>query len=97
MDQGHGALIAAVREGRKNPREKFLLISNLDTANAYKIKLPLSDMLLQKDRCRLQEMIRGESLVLEGCVPLEIEVEPCGMRLTASNEMRPDTPCILPA
>ncbi len=80
VDQGHGALIAAVREGRKNPREKFLLISNLDTANAYKIKLPLSDMLLQKDRCRLQEMIRGESLVLEGCVPLEIEVEPCGMR-----------------
>jgi len=25
-------------------------------------------------------MIRGESVILESCAPLEIEVEPCGMR-----------------
>jgi len=79
VDQGHGALIAAVREGRKNPQEKFLLVSNLDTAHSYKIRLSLADILLQTESCRLQEMIQGEKILLEGDA-LEIEVEPCGIR-----------------
>ncbi len=80
VDQGHGALIAAIREGRKNPKEKFLLVSNLDTVNTYQITFPLSDMLLQKGSCRLQEMIKGETFLLEDGNGLEIEVEPCGLR-----------------
>jgi hypothetical protein len=79
VDQGHGALIAAVREGRKNPREKFLLVSNLDTANTYTFKAPLSDIRQEKGSCRLQEMIQGKKILPEDDA-LEIEVEPCGIR-----------------
>lgn len=79
VDQGHGALIAAVREGRKSPGEKFLLVSNLDTAHSYKLRLSLLDLQPEKKRCRLHEMIQGDRILLDG-EALEIEVEACGIR-----------------
>jgi len=79
VDQGHGAMIAAVREDRKNPAEKFLLISNLDTTHPYEIKIPLSDIRQGEKTFWLQEMIHGEKIMPKGDV-LEIEVEPCGIR-----------------
>ena len=48
MDQGHGAVMAALREGRKTPEEKFLLVSNLDIGHPHKIKLDLSGVRQEK-------------------------------------------------
>jgi hypothetical protein len=79
VDQGHGALIAAVREGRKMPEEKFLLVANLDIAYTHKIKLDLSGVRQGNRSCRLHEMMRDEKAQMEGNT-LEIEVEPCGIR-----------------
>jgi len=84
VDQGHGALIAALREGRKNSKEKFLLVSNLDTVHPYKMKLPLSDILQEAESCWLHEMIKGDKIMPEGNA-LEIEVEPCGIRAYQIN------------
>jgi hypothetical protein len=79
VDQGHGALLAALRQGRKNPEERFLLVSNLDIGHTYQISLPLDGIRPEGGKCLLHEMIRDERVTLEGDV-LELEVEPCGMR-----------------
>ncbi len=79
VDKGHGAVIAAIREGRKNPAERFLLVSNLDTVNPYTIKLELPGILQGKKCCRLNEMIKGDTMALESDT-LELEMEPCGIR-----------------
>jgi len=84
VDQGHGALVAAVREDSKNSKEKFLLVSNLDTVNPYKMKLPLSDIRQEKKSCWLHEMIKDEKIIPEGDA-LEIEVEACGIRAYQIN------------
>ena len=65
VDQGHGALIAAVREGRKTPEEKFLLVSNLDIAHPHKIKLELSGIRQKNRNCLLREMIHDGKIFLE--------------------------------
>lgn len=79
VDQGHGALMAAVREGRKRPGEKFLLVANLDIGHPHSIKLDLSGVRQANQRCLLHERIKGGTLVLESD-RLELEVEPCGIR-----------------
>jgi len=79
VDQGHGALMAAVREGRKTPEEKFLLVSNLDTGHPHKIKLELSGIRQKNRNCLLHEMIKDETFEMESDL-LEMEVEPCGIR-----------------
>lgn len=79
VDQGHGALMAAVRESRKAPSEKFLLISNLDTGHPHTITLDLSVIREGNRSCLLHEMIKDETVTLESDL-LEMEVEPCGMR-----------------
>jgi len=79
VDQGHGALMAAVREGRKSPAEKFLLVANLDIGHPHKIKLDMSGIRYKNRNCLLHEMIKDEKLELEGDL-LEMEVEPCGIR-----------------
>ena len=79
VDQGHGALIAAIREGRKNPKEKFLMVSNLDTVHPYPIKLDLSGVRQDMACCRLHEMITDDTFMLAGDT-LEIHMEPCGFR-----------------
>ena len=85
VDQGHGALLAAIRQGRKNSQEKFLLISNLDIANPHKITLPFFDIEPEEKSCSLHEMIHGDHIFLEGD-KLEIQVEPCGMRAYRIND-----------
>ncbi len=84
VDQGHGALMAAVREGRKTPEEKFLLISNLDIGHPHKIKLELSGIRQKNRNCLLHEMIKDEKVELESDL-LEMEVEPCGIRAYRSE------------
>jgi hypothetical protein len=79
IDQGHGALMVAVREGRKTPAEKFLLVANLDIAHPYKIKLDLSGIRHKNRKCLLHEMIKDEEFEMESDL-LEMEVEPCGIR-----------------
>jgi starch synthase (maltosyl-transferring) len=79
VDRGHGAIIAAVREGTKNPDEKFLLVSNLDTTQSYRISLDLAGMKPIRTACHLHEMLSDTELVVEKEV-LEIQMEPCGMR-----------------
>jgi len=79
VDQGHGALMVAVREGRKTPEEKFLLVSNLDIAHTHKMRLDLSGVRQDNRNCRLHEMIKDEKTRLESDA-MEIEVEPCGIR-----------------
>jgi hypothetical protein len=71
--------MAAVREGRKTPEEKFLLISNLDICHPHKIELKLSDIREKNGDCLLHEMIKDEKVRIEGDL-LNIEVEPCGIR-----------------
>jgi hypothetical protein len=79
VDRGHGALMAAVREGGKTPEEKFLLISNLDIGHPHKIELKVSDIREKNGDCLLHEMIKDEKVGIEGDL-LNIEVEPCGIR-----------------
>ena len=85
VDQGHGALLAALREGRKKPQEKFLLIANLDTGHPYKITLELAGLRQKNRNCLLYEMINGEVLELKNDL-LEIAVEPCGIRAYRCEE-----------
>jgi hypothetical protein len=84
VDQGHGAIIAAIREGRKKPEEKFLLVSNLDTVKAYDMEWSLSDILQEKQRYRLNELIQDKKTIPAGNL-LKIEVEPCGIRAYRIN------------
>jgi len=79
VDRGHGAIVAAVREGRTTAGEKFLLIANLDTGHAHTIKMELSDMRQENRNCMLHEMIKDEKFEMESDL-LEMEVEPCGIR-----------------
>ena len=79
VDHGHGALMAAVRGGRKKPQEEFLLVANLDIAHAHGTTLDLSGVRRGNRACQLHEMIGDENIALEGDT-LEIEVEPCGIR-----------------
>ena len=79
VDQGHGALMVAIREGRQTPEEKFLLVSNLDIAHTHKMRLDLSGVRQDNRNCRLHEMIKDEKTRLESDA-MEIEVEPCGIR-----------------
>ncbi|MGA2501329.1 MAG: alpha-amylase family glycosyl hydrolase, partial [Tepidisphaeraceae bacterium] len=66
VDRGHGALMAAVRIGRKTPEEKFLLVSNLDTGHAHKLAIDLSGVRQDNASCRLHEMIADVKTTLEG-------------------------------
>jgi hypothetical protein len=77
VDQGHGALLAAVRQGIKGPEEKFLLVANLDTVQPHTLPLDLSGFV--DGACLLHERIGGGTIGLEGA-RLDMEVEPCGMR-----------------
>ena len=79
VDRNHGALMAAVREGHKIPEEKFLPVSNLDTAHPHTIRLELPGFRPEDGRCLLHEMIRDEKIELE-TDRLELEIEPCGIR-----------------
>jgi hypothetical protein len=79
VDQGHGALMAAVREGRKTPAEKFLLVSNLDICHPHILKLDLSGIRQKNRNCLLHEIIKDEKVELKSD-RLELEVEPCGIR-----------------
>jgi Glycogen debranching enzyme, glucanotransferase domain len=79
VDQGHGAVVAAVREARRKPEERFLLVANLDSGHQHKIRLDLASV-RQGDRIyRLHEMIRDEYITLDGDT-LEMVVEACGIR-----------------
>ena len=80
LDGQHGALLVAIREGRRNPGEKFLLVSNLDTANLYPITLDLSEVRQGRGDCRLHEEMTGDRILLEGDA-LTLELEPCGIRV----------------
>jgi hypothetical protein len=71
--------MAAVREGRKQPSEKFLLISNLDTGHPQALALDLSGIREGNRSCLLHEMIKDEKVTMENDL-LEMEVEPCGIR-----------------
>ena len=79
VDKGHGAIIAAVREGRKNPEEKFLLISNLDTTHPHTIKLDISGISQANEPCCLHELMAEKKILLESDT-FEIELESCGIR-----------------
>ena len=79
LDQGHGALMAALRAGRKRPGEKFLLIANLDIGQPHKIQLELSEIRPDNESCLLHEMITDTTVELESNL-LELTVEPCGIR-----------------
>ncbi|MDA8123580.1 MAG: alpha-amylase family glycosyl hydrolase [Deltaproteobacteria bacterium] len=79
VDQGHGAVLAALREGCKRPEERFLLLANLDTTNPYQMKLDLSGIRPRDGSCLLREMLQGEEIALKDDV-LALEIEPCGMR-----------------
>jgi hypothetical protein len=88
VDQGHGALIVAIRQGLKHLQEKFLLVSNLDIANSHKITIPFSDIEQEKRSCWLQEVMHDDNIFVEG-VGLDIEVEPCGIRAYRINHLKP--------
>lgn len=79
VDRGHGALLAAVREGRKEPAERFLLIANLDTAHAHGIELLRAEIAKGCGAPVLREMLGGGRLV-PGAEALTLELEPCGIR-----------------
>jgi hypothetical protein len=79
VDRGHGALMAAVRQGLKKPEEKFLLVANLDIGRPHKITLDLSGIRENDRGCLLHEVIGDGTVALESDV-LDMEVESCGMR-----------------
>ncbi len=79
VDQGHGALMAAVRTGRQTPGEQFLLVSNLDTGHPHTMAIDLAGVVENNGHCWLHEMINDTKLALEGTT-LDIELEPCGIR-----------------
>jgi len=79
VDQGHGAVIAVIREGRKNPDEKFLLMSNLDATNPHKIKVDISSIKQVNETCCLHELITDKTILPESDA-FEIELESCGIR-----------------
>jgi hypothetical protein len=89
VDQGHGAVMAALREGRRNPEERFLLLSNLDSGHPYTIKLDLAGLRGKDGSCLLRDEIHGGRVVLEGD-RLEMELEPCGMRAYRIEDLQKD-------
>ncbi len=79
VDQGHGALMAAVRVCRKTPGERFLLVSNLDAGGSHSISLDLGSVVQAGQPCRLQEMMSETTVILNNKT-FELTIEPCGVR-----------------
>ncbi len=77
IDEGHGAVLAAVRQGRSCPGEQFLLVANLDTSHPYKISLDLSGIL--RKGTVLHELVH-EDRSIPASDTLELEIEAFGMR-----------------
>jgi hypothetical protein len=80
IDNGHGAVLGALRRLNKEMAKGYLIFANLDIHNGYHLQVDLSPFLKNKKQIQMEDRIsedRYESKVSE----IDISIEPCGVRI----------------
>ena len=80
IDNGHGAVLGALRRLDKEMDNGYLIFANLDVNNGYHLQVDLSSFLKNTKRIQMEDRIsedRYESQVSD----IEISIEPCGVRI----------------
>lgn len=80
IDNGHGAVLGALRRLNKETDNGYLIFANLDVHNGYQLQIDLSPFLKDAKQIMMEDRIRGdrhESQVSD----IEIDIEPCGVRI----------------
>jgi hypothetical protein len=80
IDNGHGAVLGALRRLNKEMDKGYLIFANLDIHNGYHLQVDLSPFLKNTKQIQMEDRIsedRYESKVSE----IEISIEPCGVRI----------------
>jgi len=80
IDNGHGAVLGALRRLDKESNEGYLIFANLDVHNGYHLQVDLSSFIKNTRGIQMEDRISGdrhESQVSD----IEIDIEPCGVRI----------------
>jgi hypothetical protein len=80
IDNGHGAVLGALRRLDRESDEGYLIFANLDVHNGYHLQVDLSSFLKNTKQIQMEDRISGdrhESQVSN----IEIDIEPCGVRI----------------
>jgi hypothetical protein len=80
IDNGHGAVLGALRRSNNEMDKGYLIFANLDVHNGYHLRVDLSSSLKNASQIWMEDRISGnrhESQVSD----IEIDIEPCGVRV----------------
>jgi hypothetical protein len=80
IDNGHGAVLGALRRLNKEMDKGYLIFANLDVHNGYHLQVDLSPFVKNTRQIQMEDRVSGdphESQVTD----IEIDVEPCGVRI----------------
>jgi Glycogen debranching enzyme, glucanotransferase domain len=80
IDNGHGAVLGALRRSNNEMDKGYLIFANLDVHNGYHLRVDLSSFLKNASQIWMEDRISGdrhESQVSD----IEIDIEPCGVRV----------------
>ncbi|MGD1152622.1 MAG: alpha-amylase family glycosyl hydrolase [Syntrophales bacterium] len=80
IDNGHGAVLGALRRLDKESDKGYLIFANLDVHNGYHLQVDLSSFIENTKKIQMEDRISGdrhESQVSN----IGIDIEPCGVRI----------------
>lgn len=80
IDNGHGAVLGALRRSEQSGRDGYLVFANLDVVNGYTLAIDLSAWLGAAGSLSLEEIGAGPAQVLP-LPAIRIDVGPCGVRI----------------
>lgn len=80
IDNGHGAVLGALRRLDKETEKGYLIFANLDVHNGYHLRIDLSPFIKNMKQIRMEDRISGEKHESQ-VSDIEIDIEPCGVRM----------------
>jgi len=80
IDNGHGAVLGALRRLSKELDKGYLIFANLDVHNGYHLQVDLSSFSNNTKQIRMEDRI-SEDQYESQVSDIEIDIEPCGVRI----------------
>ncbi|HUH65949.1 MAG TPA: alpha-amylase family glycosyl hydrolase [Syntrophales bacterium] len=79
IDNGHGAVLGALRRQDKDSTTGYMIFANLDVNNGYHLQVGLSPALKGAKKIQIEDRVDGRSY--EADINMGVDIEPCGVRI----------------
>ena len=80
IDNGHGAVLGALRRSDKPDGQGYLIFANLDIQNPYAFTVDLSSLIKTRNSLALKDCISGLCAEVKAD-HIPVRIEPCGIRV----------------